>query len=537
MTQTQKHALLSVFNKAGIAEFARALAEAGWTILASGGTAKTIIAAGVPVRDVAELVGGKAILGHRVVTLSREVHAGLLSKDTQEDAAELTALGIPRIDLVCVDMYPLSEAIAEPHATVESVTEMTDIGGPTMLRSGAKGRRIVVCDPADRERVLQLLRNGGLDEEARLLLAAKAEFTVADYVLQSAKFLGDGEYEGFLGSLARELCYGENRRQKNAAFFRNAAANDPLALDKFQLIEGNDPSFVNMTDVHRLLETATRLGAGWQANFGQVPFLGVAVKHGNACGAAVGDGPDEVIRKVVAGDPDAISGGLTLVNFQVDAHMAQLLRSHMMPEGAKRILDSVIAPGFTPEAVEELARKTGKCRLFRNPALAGEGLGTGSLDATRRFRQVRGGFLTQDGDPFVLKLKDEWHEVLTKQQERDLVLGWAIGSTANSNTIVLVKNDMLLGGGTGQRSRVMAARVALLYADAYHRGEVRGAVAYSDSFFPFPDGPLLLAGEGVSVIFATSGSIRDEEVAKVCEDNKVIFLRLPDAEARGFYGH
>ncbi len=339
-----------------------------------------------------------------------------------------------------------------------------------------------------------------------------------------------------VGERDQGLCYGENRRQGHAAFMKTPVAlDDPLALDAFERIEGNEPSFINMTDLHRLVETATRLGAGWEENFGSVPLMGIAVKHGNACGVAVGYNPYEIIGKMVAGDPDAISGGLVLVNFTMDEKAAQLLRSHLMPENKRRILDSVIAPSFTDGAVQELARKTGKCRLFVNRFLH-RGLNKLRLDTSQRFRQVRGGFLVQDGDPFILKLEDEWKNTLTDQQQQDIVLGWAIGATSNSNTIILTKNCMLLGGGTGQRSRIMAARVALLYAKTYNH-DTNEAVAYSDSFFPFADGPMVLAEAGIRIIFATSGSIRDEDVAEACTEKDVQLLTLPDAEARGFYGH
>jgi len=181
-------ALLSVFHKDGIVEFATSLVEMGWQLLASGGTAKALAAAGLPVRDVAELVG-EPLLGHRVVTLSREVHAGLLAKDTPEDRAEIGRLNIPFIDLACVDIYPLQAEIANPDRTRESVIEKTDIGGPTMLRSAAKGRRIVVCDPTDRQPVIDWLRADKPDEDAFVTkLVAKAETTVGSYCLASGHY-------------------------------------------------------------------------------------------------------------------------------------------------------------------------------------------------------------------------------------------------------------------------------------------------------------------------------------------------------------
>jgi phosphoribosylaminoimidazolecarboxamide formyltransferase/IMP cyclohydrolase len=206
-----------------------------------------------------------------------------------------------------------------------------------------------------------------------------------------------------------------------------------------------------------------------------------------------------------------------------------------MPPEAKRIMDGIIAPSLTQEAIEKLARKVGKCRIFTNPALAGDGLGEG-VSAARQWRPVRGGFVLQDADPFVLALPEEWKQKLTEEDQDNLILGWGVGSTSNSNTIILTKERKLIGPGTGQRSRVMAAKLALLYAETYGH-DVHGAVAYSDSFFPFADGPEVLAKAGVKVLFATSGSIRDAEVKEAVEKSGVIFLQLPDETSRGFFGH
>lgn len=335
-----------------------------------------------------------------------------------------------------------------------------------------------------------------------------------------------------LESRVVELCYGENRRQKKAQLVASTSPNDPLGLGNFRQTTGMAPSYINVTDIDRQLETATRIGAVWELNRGRVPLIAVAVKHGNACGAAVGDDPEKVVINMVMGDKEAISGGFVLVNFEVTSTLARLLRNHAGP----RILDGVVAPSFAEGAVEVLDRKTGKCRIFVNEALGGAGLGMASIDATPRFRQVRGGKLEQDGDPFVLKVPAQWQSDIDPQQVEDLMLGWAVGSTQNSNTVVLTKGGMLIGPGVGQRSRVAASKLALEYAKTYGH-DVAGAVAYSDSFFPFHDAPMVLADAGIRIIFATSGSIRDEEVMAVCVERGVKLLTLPDAEARGFYGH
>lgn len=282
-------ALLSVYHKEGIVEFAGELRKLGWNLIASGGTALVIKEAGLPVRDVAELVGGGAILGHRVVTLSREVHAGLLATTSAEDTAELRRLGIPYIDLACVDLYPLEKAIAAPDATTESVIEATDIGGPTMLSSAAKGRRIVICDPADRQVVIDWLKGGQKDvKEFVTALAAKADFTVARYRLMSAHYHSQGYYDGMLGSVHAVCKYGENAWQTPAALL-SRATDGPLALDKFKVVAGAAPSYNNYCDLDRLLQTMTHVAAAFDVNRGKVPYIALGCKHGNMCGAAIGD--------------------------------------------------------------------------------------------------------------------------------------------------------------------------------------------------------------------------------------------------------
>lgn len=535
---TAGNALISVYDKTGIGEFASGLKELGWDIYASGGTAKAIVEAGTPVTDVAELVGGKAILGHRVVTLSREIGAALLARpEDEQDMAELKEAGIPLIDLVCVDMYPLEAEIARPGSTDASILEQTDIGGPTMLREAAKGRRIVLSRGDQRQAVLEWLKAGKPDEAAyRKKLAAVAEREVAHYVLQSAIHLGGGDTAGFVGGLQAVPKYGENAWQRHAGLYAEAGSRDPLALDQFALRQGTELSFNNYADVDRLLQTVTHVAAAFD-RAGDVPAIALGVKHGNTCGAAVAATPEEAIKRMLEGDPRAIFGGSVLCNFALTKERAELLMSHGMEKG-KRLLDVVVAADVDDETLQILNRKNGKLRLLTNGAL--DSLDEVSLDTSRRFRYVRGGVLAQDNYGFVLDLKagglERSETKATAQQERDMLLGWAIGSTSNSNTIALVKDGMLIGNGVGQQDRVSAAELALKRArDAGH--DIKGATAYSDSFFPFPDGPEALADAGVAAIFATRGSVKDAVVADAMNAKKVAFYTMPDTDARGFYAH
>lgn len=532
----QRIALLSVYDKTGIAEFAAALVKHGFKIYSSGGTAKALEAAKVPVEDVAGLVGGGAILGHRVVTLSREVHAGLLAQDNAEDRAELEALNIPFIDLVCVDLYPLTAEIARAGSTPDSVLQQTDIGGPTMMRSAAKGRRIVIAQANQRQVVLDWLGAGEPDAEAfRTNLAAEAEAVVADYTLASARYTSGGTLDGMVGSRVLQAKYGENAWQTPAGLYSTASA-DPLALNKFQVVAGAAPSYNNLAELDRHLQTLTHIAAAFETNFDDVPAIAVGTKHGNPCGVGVAATPAEAIQAMVTGDTRAIFGGLVSVNFEIDEAAAELLLTHAQPQG-RRLLDAVIAPSFTKGAIEQLSRKGDKCRFLANPSLAD--LGTASLNQATYFRPVRGGFLRQPNYTFVLNLKDSELKTtaeITDSAAKDAVLAWAIGSTSNSNTVTLVKSGQLIGNGVGQQDRVSCCELAVKRAtDAGH--DIKGAVAYSDSFFPFPDGPEVLIKAGVSAIVATSGSVRDSETSDLCQAKNVTLIQLPDTQARGFFGH
>jgi phosphoribosylaminoimidazolecarboxamide formyltransferase/IMP cyclohydrolase len=551
-----KTALISVYNKEGIVEFAKELQDLGFRILASGGTAKVLSSAGIEAIDIASMVG-KPILDHRVVTLSREIYAGLLARDVKEDRAELDRLSIPWIDLVCVDLYPLEKEIAKwnqetlthPTGTLSqgerekmvaakaAVVEKTDIGGPTLLRAAAKGRRIVICDSADRLKVVEWLKNGEPEKQKFInKLCAKAEFVVANYCLNSARYHSIGIYDGICGEEISACKYGENAWQTPAGLFKTKDA-DLLSLSKFQLIAGTGPSYNNWCDIDRLLQTITHIAAGFDVNFSKTSFIAVGVKHGNPCGAAVSDNPAEAIKKMLEGDLRAIFGGIVMLNFAIDKKLAGILLNHRMENDQRRLLDAIVAPAFSPEAILLLRRKGDKCRFLTNPAL--ESLSKESLDRHFRFRYVRGGFLRQPNYTFILDLKS--NEIikigdLSSNQEKDLLLAWAMGSTSNSNTTTLVKNQMLIGNGVGQQDRVGGCELAVKRSkDAGHNSQE--AVAYSDSFFPFIDGPKVLAEAGIKAIFSTRGSIKDKEIEKFCRENKIILIMLPDTQARGFFGH
>jgi phosphoribosylaminoimidazolecarboxamide formyltransferase / IMP cyclohydrolase len=534
----KKNALISVYNKEGIEKFAKDLVDLGWEIISSGGTARYLAGYGIKVKDVSELVGGEAILGHRVVTLSREVHAGLMARpEVAQDLAELEKLNIPFIDLVCVDLYPLEDAIAKPDASYESVIESTDVGGPTLIRSATKGGRIVICDPSDREKVIEKLKNkGDIAKEERIELAAKSEYVISKYCLESAKFHSQEKYDGLVGEQVAETLYGENAYQVPGKLY-STENNDPLVLDKFKVLTDMAPSFNNTCDIDRMLQTLTHIVAVFEINNISAKYFGVAVKHGNCCGAAYGNDKIEVIKKIAEGDPRAIFGGLAMFNFNFDKDEAETLLTHLMDEGQRRLLDGIVTAGFSEKALELSRRKKDKCRFVVNSALAD--INKDSLDNKKRFRYVRRGFLTQPNYTFVLDFSHpeiEIQGVLEDAKKADLLLAWAISATSNSNTITLVNNSKLVGNGVGQQDRVGCCELAIKRAkDAGH--EIEGAVTASDSFFPFPDAPQVLIDAGVKTIFSTSGSVNDSEIQKLCVDSDVALVQIPDKLARGFFGH
>lgn len=546
----QKTALISVYNKEGIIDFAKSLVDLDWKIISSGGTAKHLSDAGIPVTDVAEITGVPAILSHRVVTLHPKIHGGLLALNTLEHLAELEKYNISWIDMVCCDLYPLEEEIKNPDATCKSVIEKTDIGGPTMLRSGAKGRRITICDPKDRSVVIEWLKNGEPDKEKFLNdLSAKAEATISRYCAVSADYHSKGGYESIFGKKILDCAYGENGYQVPASFFRiHGRGEDPLSIANWKLVAGSPMSYNNICDLDRMMQTMTHIGAGFEKNLGKVPNIAIGAKHGNACGAGIAQGPSlrsdaelEAVDKMLSGDLRAIFGGSVMLNFNVDEKIADELIHKFSPEGVRRLLDIVAAPSFSSEAIEILSRKKGKCRLLANPAILKTGVSF--LDTGKRFRYVRGGFLEQPNYTF---LPDMSKMPFDTEVLRSVVLAWAIGSTSNSNTITITKDGRLYGNGVGQQDRVGAAKLAIFRADeavAFSSGSTAGkadlenAVAYSDSFFPFPDAPEVLINRGIKTIFSTSGSVNDEKIKEFCKQKGVNLVLLPDSEARGFYQH
>lgn len=542
-------ALVSVFDKAGVVDLGRKLNELQVDLLSSGGTAGALAGAGVPVTEVADYTGFPEMPGGLVKTLHPKIHAGILAdRDNPEHMAYLEEHEINPIDIVVVNLYPFSS---------DPSIHLIDIGGPTMLRAAAKNHKYVtvLVDPADYDGVLEELKEHGHTlPETRKRLAAKVFATTAAYDVAIAEWMGEGDYAGYVGEKVQDCDYGENRWQSPAALYRTLGRpEDPLGLSSFELVAGRLPSFINWTDCDRLLQTATRLVAGHIVNnSGKQLKIAIAVKHGNACGAAVGEDEEEVLKDAVTGDKKAVFGSVIITNFPITLVHAQIL-SRYDSEG-KRLIDGLCAPAIDKKASDLLARKDGKFFHAVNPALAT--LGTDSLDQAPLDRQVRGGFLRQPNYSQVLDLSRATVEGDLGAMKEDLVTAWAIGATSNSNTVTLVRDGQLVGNGVGQQDRVSCCELALKKAaDAGHatwylegagdkaqvvyffEGSPTGVVAYSDSFFPYDDGPTVLVKAGVEAIFSTTGSKKDPDTQRVCRDAGVVLAQLPDAEARGFFRH
>jgi phosphoribosylaminoimidazolecarboxamide formyltransferase / IMP cyclohydrolase len=339
-----------------------------------------------------------------------------------------------------------------------------------------------------------------------------------------------------------ELKYGENHYQA-ATLYTDPNNTDPLALTNFALQDGSDKmSRTNVTDVDSLLQAATHIAAGFELNGLAIPKIALGCKHGNMCGGAVSDSPEKVVKDMLDGDPLSIHGGATMVNFPIDGVIAEaLLRYNIDTSQMKfRLLDVVTAPSADDEAIGLMQRKGGKLRTAINPAL-GE-LTLASLDTAPQYRSVRGSVVTQDNYTAVLDFAHEAFEgthELTEELKRDILLAWAIGCTSNSNTITLVKDGQLIGNAVGQQDRVGAADLAK-YRTERSGHSMQGAVAYSDSFFPFPDGPQLLADAGISNIFTSRrfpASERDAIDLAPFTDAGIGVFTLPDNIIRGFAKH
>ena len=502
---TIHRALLSVYDKTGVAAFARELQQLGVEILASGGTARVLTDERIPVTPLEGLTGFAELLGHRVVTLHPAVHAGILARrDVPSDLAELAAHGIAPIDLVCVNLYPFERTVGRLDVSWEEAIEQIDIGGPTLLRAAAKNHAHVVpvCRPADYEPVLEEFRSRAeVSPETRRTLATRVFQTTAAYDAAVARWFGrDDDFpETYVPVFDRvaELSYGENPHQRAAYYAQRGVRTHLLA--RVEQIQGKRLSFNNLGD----------LSAGRMLIRELDGPAAVIVKHANPCGAAVAETIDAAFDRALASDPVSAYGGVVVLNRPVGAELGKAL--------SEQFVEVLFAPGFDEGALRALEGKPTR--------LLADGERRSFVTSERDLRRVFGGLLVQDrdadGDPL-----DAMDVVCGDPDARtwdDLLFAWTVAKHVTSNAIVLARDGRTLGIGAGQMSRVDAARIAVEKARELGHS-LEGAVLASDAFFPFPDGPRIALEAGIAAIIQPGGSKRDGEVLDVVREAGAVMV-------------
>ena len=491
-TKQMPRALLSVYDKTGIVEFAQQLHQLGWELISSGGTATAISAAGIPVIDVAEITGYPAILGHRVVTLHPSIHGALLG-DLSDAAhvAEMEQLNISPISLAVVNLYPFSS---------NPSIELIDVGGPAMVRAAAKNHAhvAVVTNPSQYDEILAAIKSAtGIDAAMRRSLAAQAFAVTAQYDEQVARWFSDDTAalpQRMSLHLIREdtLRYGENPHQQGA---RYRIEGNNSWWSTAQQLGGKEMSYLNVLDGE----------AAWNlvSSFNE-PCVAI-IKHANPCGLAVAENIETAYERALACDPVSAFGGVVALN--------QLVNLSVAEQVIDIFTEVVIAPAFMPDALELLQTKKNLRIIVAERPTGGQ----------LHMRSIDGGLLVQESDVVETPV-DSWRVVSvatpTKAQLADAAVAWIACASVSSNAITLVRDGQTVGIGGGQQNRVDATRLACERA-----GErAHGAVAASDAFFPFRDGPDMLARHGVAVVVQPGGSQRDEESIAAANEHGIVMI-------------
>lgn len=500
-----RRALVSVSDKTGLVDFVKGLKDLGWEIIATGGTRRLLEESGVGTVGISDVTGFPEILDGRVKTLHPKVHGGILARrDIPGHMKTLEEQGIGTIDLVCVNLYPFRQTIAREGVTMEDAIENIDIGGPSMVRSAAKNWKdvTIVCDPADYGKVLEELRaNGKTSDDTRLKLSAKAYTHTAEYDMCIASYMrgkaGLNEKLFLEYDLRQGLRYGENPHQDAKFYAETVPSSYSLAFAR--QIQGKELSYNNIQDANAALNVVR--------DFSE-PFC-VALKHMNPCGAAVGKTVEEAWQAAYEADKVSIYGGIVAVNRELTAEVAL---------GMKPIfLEIVIAPSYTPEALEILSHKK-NLRVMQVDM-------TPWKEAPMQYISVNGGMLAQKLDTAVETVTPEMCVTKAKPDEAmmaDLDFGWRIVKHVKSNAIAVVKDGHTVGVGAGQTNRVGSAEIALKEAQA--AGFTEGLVLASDGFLPFDDTVALAAQYGVAAIVQPGGSIRDDEAVAKADELGVVML-------------
>ena len=510
-----KQALISVSDKTGVLEFARALHAMQVSILSTGGTAKLLADNGIPVTEVADYTGFPEMLDGRVKTLHPKIHGGILARrDFAEHQAALQQHDIPTIDMVVVNLYPFQQTVAKDECPLEDAIENIDIGGPAMLRSSAKNHKdvVVICDPSDYERVLGEMKaaQGDVSYETRFALAMKVFAHTAQYdgaITNYFTSLGEDKQHATRSAYpatlnlhfekVQEMRYGENPHQF-AAFYRDMQSFDG-ALANYRQLQGKELSYNNIGDAD----------AAWEC---VKTFDGpacVIIKHANPCGVAVAASPLEAYQKAFQTDSTSAFGGIIAFNREMDGAAAQAV--------AKQFVEVLIAPSFSAEAKQIFAGKQ-NVRLLEIPL----GQGLNAYDVKR----VGGGLLVQSPDAKNVQVPEL--KVVSKKQPtptelQDLMFAWRVAKFVKSNAIVFCGNGMTLGVGAGQMSRIDSARIATIKAQNASLSLTGSAVA-SDAFFPFRDGLDVVVEAGATAVIHPGGSVRDQEVIDAADEHGIVML-------------
>ena len=487
-------AILSVSDKTGLVDLAQQLQDLNIEVFSTGGTKKSLEAAGTEVHSVSEITGFPEILDGRVKTLHPAVHGGILAKrNLPQHLDELAQNKIQTIDMVVVNLYPFVQTVAKGDVSLDDALENIDIGGPTMIRAAAKNfpSVLVVVDPQDYELIVEKLRHGDIELKERKRLAQKAFQHVAMYDTAIAQYLrGDNVFPQEMTIALRksyDLRYGENPHQQAALYVEQAIGQKPLGMTSVTQLSGPELSFNNFLDLEAAWSTA--------CDFTD-PTIAI-VKHTNPCGLCSNRDMIEAYRRALAGDPVSAFGGIVASNQPIDLALAT--------EIDKTHYDAIIAPSYSKEALDLLKRKK-NLRLLSLP-IQPQSSKTSNID----LRPVGGGFLVQEEDYYTeqeFKPRTVSKREPTEAELRDLLFAWRIMKHIKSNAIALAKDNTMLGMGSGQPNRVVSVELSLQKAgDA-----AKGSVLASDAMIPFPDTVEVAAQGGVTAVIQTGGSVRDEEV-------------------------
>ncbi len=479
-------AILSVHNKTGLVDFAKGLIDLGWEFIASGGTARYLRDNQLPVIEVSNYTGAPEMLGGRVKTLHPAIHAGILARESEEDRNELSRLGWGSIDLVVVNLYPFEETIAQSGVSLQAAIEQIDIGGVALMRAAAKNHQRVtlVSDPLDYPQVLQEMLSGGVKGDFRKRLAIKCFRITSRYDSLIADYLEGVETNQFSLYPQQFLRYGENPHQ-SAQLFGYQTGQGPLGG---KILQGKELSYNNLLD----------LDAAWRAVLSFEKSSVVIVKHLSPCGIASAEVQLDAYQRALASDPVSAFGGIVALNRQLESDTAIAL--------SKLFVECVIAPGFSPAALEILSQKK-NLRILEMPDL--------KIEPLLEVRSIIRGVLQQSidlGDPQDTSWQVVTEAQPTPEQLADLKFAWKACQHVKSNAIVFAKDEATLGIGGGQPNRVDCVDIATQRAGE----KAHGAVMASDAFFPFADSVEKAAAAGITALVQPGGSLRDQESIDAC---------------------